>query len=258
MAVGPEMDEEEELGVEGSDFCWFSPWLLVCSFFSVSLVFASRTLVVSMWLVRWVAMRNAKDVTIPLLSSLLSGLFVSCFLVHLEWSCSRVLEGKVLVLWTRLVCRAFERLALPGLSSSREFCVEVQSVHLNVSRLCGNAHKSLWQISILLRYFLPQVTRFSTSVTTDAAFSVFSPQSVHVDIQAETTWTLFRRRLMQFQSCSKGERQEGRSSSPASHSKAKRTDGEGQKISQGSGNKEESSLDKREIPCRFKFCKNPS
>ena len=54
------------------------------------------------------------------------------------------------------------------------------------------------------------------------------------------------------------QRRKGRSSSPASHSKAKQTDGEGQKSSTGSGKKEENSLDKSEIPCRFKFCKNPS
>ena len=53
-------------------------------------------------------------------------------------------------------------------------------------------------------------------------------------------------------------RRKGRSSSLASHSKAKQTDGEGQKSSQGSGSKQENSLDKCEIPCRFKFCKNPS
>ena len=56
-----------------------------------------------------------------------------------------------------------------------------------------------------------------------------------------------------------GQRRKGRSSSPASYSKVKQTDGEGQKTSKESGNKEESSSDKRsEIPCRFKFCKNPS
>ena len=43
-----------------------------------------------------------------------------------------------------------------------------------------------------------------------------------------------------------------RGSSPASHLKAKQTDGE-DKSSQGSGSKQESSLDKSEIPCRFKF-----
>ena len=48
-----------------------------------------------------------------------------------------------------------------------------------------------------------------------------------------------------------------RSSSPASHSKAKQTHGE-EKSSQGSGSKQENSRDKGEIPCRFKFCKNPS
>ena len=56
----------------------------------------------------------------------------------------------------------------------------------------------------------------------------------------------------------KGQRQKGRSSSPASHSKAKQTDGEGQKSSQGSGSKQENSLDKSEVPCQFKICKNPS
>ena len=55
-----------------------------------------------------------------------------------------------------------------------------------------------------------------------------------------------------------GQRRRGRSSSLASHSKAKQTDGDGHKSSKGSGNKEESSLDKSETPCRFKFCKNPS
>ena len=57
-----------------------------------------------------------------------------------------------------------------------------------------------------------------------------------------------------------GQRRKGRSSSPASHSKAKKkqTDGEGQKSSQKSRNKQENSLVTSEIPCRFKFCKNPS
>ena len=49
-----------------------------------------------------------------------------------------------------------------------------------------------------------------------------------------------------------------RSSSPTSHSKAKQTDDEEQKSSQGSGNTQENSSDKSKIPCRFKFCKNPS
>ena len=55
-----------------------------------------------------------------------------------------------------------------------------------------------------------------------------------------------------------GQRPKGRSSSSASHSKAKQTDGEGQTSSQGSGKKQENSLDKSVIPCRFKFCKKPS
>ena len=45
----------------------------------------------------------------------------------------------------------------------------------------------------------------------------------------------------------KGERRKGRSSSPASHSKAIQTDGE-----------EHKSSHKSEISCRVKFCKNPS
>ena len=57
---------------------------------------------------------------------------------------------------------------------------------------------------------------------------------------------------------SKGQRRRGRSSSLASHSKAKQTDGEGQKSSQGSGSTQENSSDKSEIPCRFKFYENPS
>ena len=53
-----------------------------------------------------------------------------------------------------------------------------------------------------------------------------------------------------------GQRRKGRPPSPASYSKAKQTDGEGQKPSKESGNKEESSSDKRsEVSCRFKFCK---
>ena len=56
----------------------------------------------------------------------------------------------------------------------------------------------------------------------------------------------------------KGQRRKWRSSSPASHSKAKQTDGEEHKSSQTSGNKKEHSRDKSEIPCRFKFGKNPS
>ena len=49
----------------------------------------------------------------------------------------------------------------------------------------------------------------------------------------------------------------GRSFSPASHSKSKQTDGEGQS-SEESGNKRENSLDKSEIPCWFKFCTSAS
>ena len=36
------------------------------------------------------------------------------------------------------------------------------------------------------------------------------------------------------------------------------TDGEVQKTSKGSGSKQENAMDNSGIPCRFKFCKNPS
>ena len=59
--------------------------------------------------------------------------------------------------------------------------------------------------------------------------------------------------------CRKGQRRKGRSSSPASHSKAEQTDGKGQKFSQGSGNKEEGSVYKRsKIPRQYTLCKEPS
>ena len=56
----------------------------------------------------------------------------------------------------------------------------------------------------------------------------------------------------------KGKRRKERSSSPVSHSKAKRADGKEQESSQRSGIKQENSIDQSEIPCGFKFCKNPS
>ena len=56
----------------------------------------------------------------------------------------------------------------------------------------------------------------------------------------------------------KGQRRKRRSSSPASNSKAKRTDGEEHKSSQGSGNKQEKLERQERIPCRFRRCKNPS
>ena len=107
-------------------------------YISLTVVFASRTLVVSMWLMRWVAMRNSFDVTIPPLSSWLSGLFVSrsWVLGSVLLSCSRVLEGKAWVFWTRLVCRAIECLALPCLPSSREFRVAVERAFECLSPPC--------------------------------------------------------------------------------------------------------------------------
>ena len=85
------------------------------------------------------------------------------FWVHLFCLVPACLKGKFGVLDpSRLPC--IERLALSGLSSSREFCVAVErafeclsppclaffrsssvlrfNVHLNVSRFCGNAHRS--------------------------------------------------------------------------------------------------------------------
>ena len=77
----------------------------------------------------------------------------------------------------------------------------------------------------------------------------------------EGTWTMFHRRCSSSHdlqvpgNSGSGQRRKGRSSSPASHSNAKPTDGRGTKSSLGSGKKQESSRDKNEIPCRFKFCK---
>ena len=53
-------------------------------------------------------------------------------------------------------------------------------------------------------------------------------------------------------------RRQGQSSSPAPNSKAK-TDGEGEKPSKDSRNRDENSSDKRgTIPCRYRNCNNPS
>ena len=68
----------------------------------------------------------------------------------------------------------------------------------------------------------------------------------------------FSRDLLASGTKCKGQRRQGRSSSPASHPKAKQTDEGGEKPSKTSGSKQENSLDKSEIPCRFRFCKNPS
>ena len=56
----------------------------------------------------------------------------------------------------------------------------------------------------------------------------------------------------------KSQRPKGRSSSLASHPKAKQTDGEEPQYSLGSGSKQENLLTKSGIPCRFKFSQNPS
>ena len=70
--------------------------------------------------------------------------------------------------------------------------------------------------------------------------SVFS--GLHMDNVPKETHLISNR--------GQGQRRKGRSSSPASHSKAKKqTDGEGQKSSQGSGSKQENSLDTSGIPC---------
>ena len=75
------------------------------------------------------------------------------------------------------------------------------------------------------------------------------PKETHV-VSVMTHWLL--------ETVAKVRGKKGRSSSPASNSKAKQTDGEGQQSSNESCNEEESSLEKSEIPCRFKFCKNLS
>ena len=55
-----------------------------------------------------------------------------------------------------------------------------------------------------------------------------------------------------------GQRRKGQSSSPAPNSKAK-TDGEGEKPSKDSGNRDEiSSFKKSKIPCRYTNSNNPS
>ena len=54
------------------------------------------------------------------------------------------------------------------------------------------------------------------------------------------------------------QRRKGRSSSPASHSKAKQTDGEGQTPSEESGNRDESLSYKRSKIPSYRNCNNPS
>ena len=71
----------------------------------------------------------------------------------------------------------------------------------------------------------------------------------HMDNVPEETHVVSIMTQEPLENSAKGQRQKGRSSSLASHSKAKQTDGEGQKSSQGSGSKQESSLDKSETPC---------
>ena len=77
----------------------------------------------------------------------------------------------------------------------------------------------------------------------------------------ESSRTLIPRRLRKFQSWisslwKQGHRSETKRAIVFSSIKAKRTDGEEHRSSQGSGNKQENSRDKSEIPCWFKFCKN--
>ena len=86
---------------------------------------------------------------------------------------------------------------------------------------------------------LPRVRKERKLALRGLWWSVFSGR--HMDnVPDETRESL--------ETVAKDKRQQGRSSSPTAHSKAKQTDGEEQKASQGSGNKQENSRDKSEIP----------
>ena len=114
----------------------------------------------------------------------------------------------------------------------------------NFRRSCGKGDQS------------PKVTKETKPALRGKWESVFSGR--HMDNVPRELIVVSSHDLLASGHKGKGQRRKGRSSSPASHSKAKRTDGEEHKSSQGSGNKQENSRDKSEIPCRLKFCKNPS
>ena len=96
-AVEPDLNEDEELGIEGLRVSLCSSGLWLCSFSSVVRVFACRTLVVSIFWLRWGAERHAIDVTILPHLSWLSCLFASppCVLVHSRWLFLACLKRKV-------------------------------------------------------------------------------------------------------------------------------------------------------------------
>ena len=75
-----------------------------------------------------------------------------------------------------------------------------------------------------------------------------APQEIHV-VSVMTHAPLERRAKVRDE---KGDRL-----LPPSMLRQNRTGGEEHKSSQWSGNKQENSKDKNEIPCRFQFCKNP-
>ena len=94
-----------------------------------------------------------------------------------------------------------------------------------------------------------QESKRKESLLREESGSVFSGR--HMDNVPEETHVVSVMTQKPIGNSGKGQRQKGRSSSLASHSEAKQTEGEGQKSSKGSCNKQESSLDKSEIPCRF-------
>ena len=103
---------------------------------------------------------------------------------------------------------------------------------------------------------LPRVKKETKPTLRGKWESVFSGK--HMDNVPKETHAVSVVTLWPLEARGKGQRRKERSSSPASHSKSKQTDGEGRKSPQGSGKKQENSRDKNEIPCRFKFCTNPS
>ena len=143
----------------GCGLCWFSSWLWVL-FFCLGCARVCISDSGGVVVVGW-------SCKMPLMSP--SRLFHPCcrVLVHLFCLVPACLKGK---LWCFgpvssavhlnvffegvfvAVERAFDCPSPPCLTFSQQFC---GAVHLNVSRFCGNANRSKWQISVFLRYFLP-------------------------------------------------------------------------------------------------------
>ena len=82
----------------------------------------------------------------------------------------------------------------------------------------------------------------------------------------EDTWTMFQRRLMLFQSftsklleiVARVRDEKGGRLLPHPIRRHNRLKARDKTSSQGPGCKQGNSIDKNEIPCRFKFCENPS